>query len=266
MARVFLFHWNAGEARERAARLARLGYNAVIPRFTSGADLKRIAADPPDAFVIDLSRLPSHGREVAAALRGRKATRHVPIVFVDGAPQKRERVRALLPDATFTDWRALRGALRGALRRPSATPVVPGPMAGYAGTPLPKKLGIKSESVVVLRGAPAGFERRLGELPERAHVSRRVRRADLTVLFVRSRADLARRLPSAARALGADQRLWIAWPKQASGLRTDLTQQHVRDRGLALGIVDYKICAIDDTWSGLLFARRQRPPARRTAR
>ena len=145
MARVMLFHWNDVEARERAARLARIGHQAVIPLLRSGADFKPIAADPPDAFLIDLSRLPSHGREVAAALRERKATRHVPIVFVDGAPEKVDRIRALLPDATYTDWKRVRGALRAALRRPVAAPVVPGPMAGYSGTPLPQKLGIKEE-------------------------------------------------------------------------------------------------------------------------
>jgi CheY-like chemotaxis protein len=258
MARVMLFHWNADEAKERAARLARLGHEAVIPLLRSGADFKTIAADPPDAFVIDLSRLPSHGREVAAALRERKATRTVPIVFVDGDPEKVARVRALLPDAAYTDWKRLRAVLRAALRRPPAAPVVPGPMAGYSGTPLPKKLGIKPGSVVALRGAPAGFEQTLGRLPEGVRMTRTARRADRTLLFVRSRAELARRLPGAARALAAGQGLWIAWPKQASGVKSDLSERHVRERGLALGIVDYKICAIDATWSGLLFAKRRK--------
>jgi CheY-like chemotaxis protein len=256
MARVMLFHWNADEAKERAARLTRWGHEAVVPTFTSGTDLKTIAADPPDAFVIDLSRLPSHGREIAAALRERKATRAVPIVFVDGAPEKVARVRALLPDATYTDWTHLRGALRTAMRHPPASPVVPGPMAGYSGTPLPKKLGIKHGSVVALRSAPRGFERTLGQLPDGSRVIRGARRADVTLLFVRSRAELARRLPHAARALATGQGLWIAWPKRSAGTGSDLTQQHVRERGLALGIVDYKVCAIDETWSGLLFARR----------
>ena len=258
MARVMLFHWNDAEARERAARLARFGHEAVIPLLRSGADFRAIAADPPDAFVIDLSRLPSHGREVAASLRERKATRAVPIVFVDGEPEKVARVRALLPDAAYTDWTRLRGALRAALRRPPTAPVVPGPMAGYSGTPLPKKLGIKPGSVVALRGAPAGFEKVLGDLPEGARVTRSTRRADRTLLFVRSQAELARKLRGAARALAVGQGLWIVWPKQSSAMRSDLSERHVRERGLALGIVDYKICAIDATWSGLLFAKRRR--------
>lgn len=262
MARVFLFHWNDAEARNRADRLARLGHEAVVPRFASGADLKTIAADPPDAFVIDLSRLPSHGREVAAALRGRTATRHIPIVFVDGTAEKVERVRRLLPDATYADWSGMRGALRAALRQPLAAPVVPGPMAGYSGASLGKKLGIKPRTRIALRGAPAAFERLLSPLPPGARLSRRAREADLTLLFARSRGDLARRLPAAARELRAGQGLWVAWPKRASRLKTDLTQQHVRARGLALGIVDYKICAIDETWSGLLFAQRRVPKRR----
>lgn len=78
------------------------------------------------------------------------------------------------------------------------------------------------------------------------------------MLFVKTRAQLARRFPVAARALAPGGGLWIAWPKQASGVPTDLTQGHVREFGLARKFVDYKICAIDDTWSGLQFARRRR--------
>jgi len=181
---------------------------------------------------------------------------------VDGPADKVARVRALLPDAAYTDWGRLRGVLRTTLRAPRRARVVPGPMAGYAGVPLPRKLGIKPGSTVALRGAPAGFARTLGRLPDGARLSRGARGADITMLFVRSRAELSRRLPGAARALGTGQGLWIAWPKQASGRRTDLTQQRVRDAGLARGMVDYKICAIDATWSGLLFARRRREAAR----
>jgi hypothetical protein len=88
-------------------------------------------------------------------------------------------------------------------------------------------------------------------------VTRGGRRADRTLLFLRSRAELARKLPGAARALESGQGLWIAWPKQTSGIKSDLSERHVREAGLARGIVDYKICAIDETWSGLLFAKRR---------
>jgi len=81
---------------------------------------------------------------------------------------------------------------------------------------------------------------------------------ELALLFARSRADLERRFPAASRAVGEGGSLWIAWPKQASGVKTDLTQAVVRAHGLGEGWVDYKICAIDETWSGLCFARRKR--------
>jgi hypothetical protein len=136
------------------------------------------------------------------------------------------------------------------------------PNAGYSGTPLPKKLGIKAGSVVALLGAPEGFvERTLGPLPGGATVRTDTRAAfHVAVLFVRSRADLSRRFPPAAKAMGEPGALWIAWPKKTSGVATDLDGNAVRDFGLGAGLVDYKIAAIDETWSGLCFARRRARP------
>jgi hypothetical protein len=126
-------------------------------------------------------------------------------------------------------------------------------VAGYSGTPLPKKLGIKPGSTIALVGAPAGFE--VGELPEDASVRLDARgRADLVVWFVRSRRELR---PERLARLADGRPLWIAWPKRASGVETDLTENVVRDAGLAQGLVDTKVCAIDETWSGLLFWRRR---------
>jgi len=132
--------------------------------------------------------------------------------------------------------------------------------AGYSGTPLPKKLGIKVGSVVALVGAPEGFANdTLGPLPTGA-VLREGARSPFNVglLFARSKADLARRFPAAAKAMGNPGALWIAWPKKASGVATDLDQSGVRDFGLTAGLVDYKIASIDATWSGLCFARRKK--------
>jgi len=131
-------------------------------------------------------------------------------------------------------------------------------VAGYSGTPLPKKLGIKEGSTVVLIGAPRGFETVLGELPAGARVVRRASSgADLTLWFPATRRELEREV----RGLGltATERggLWIAWPKKASGVVTDLTEARVREAGLGGGLVDFKVCAIDATWSGLRFARRR---------
>lgn len=118
-------------------------------------------------------------------------------------------------------------------------------------------MGIKAGSVVLLLHAPAGFEETLGELPDGARLRRGARgTGDVVVLFVGSRAALERGFPVARRVLTPGGRLWIAWPKKASGVATDLTEGDVRAHGLARGIVDYKVCAIDAVWSGLCFAVR----------
>jgi CheY-like chemotaxis protein len=256
--RVQLFHWHEQEAAERAARLRAAGY-IVLPHLPgAGGDLQRFTNPPPDAIVIDLSRLPSHGRDVAVFYRATKRTRHIPLIFVEGEPEKVAKVRTLLPDATYTTWGRIRSALRSAIARPPEKPVTPASaLAGYSGTPLPKKLGIKPGARLALVGAPEGFERVLGPLPEGAGLSRRLTpAADLAIWFVRSLKELRGGVRKMAAATPRDG-LWIAWAKQASGVPTDVTQAAVREAGLSHGIVDYKICAIDPTWSGLKFARRK---------
>jgi hypothetical protein len=221
--------------------------------------------DPPDAFVIDLARLPSHGRALAIWLRQQKATRHRPLIIVEGDRQKTAAVRELVPDAVYTSRSRLVGSVTRALANPPADPVVPGTMAGYSGAPLPAKLGIRAGATLALLDAPDDLDRTLGRLPDGVTVRRTARGcADVIVLFAASRATLERRFPPASRALAEGGRLWIAWPKRASGRGSDLTQAEVRRFGLRNGFVDYKIVAIDTTWSGLCFARRAaRPPSRR---
>jgi hypothetical protein len=122
----------------------------------------------------------------------------------------------------------------------------------YSSTPLPKKLGIGEGSTVALLGAPDDVEQTLGALPEGAILRRSTRgRFDLLLWFVRSKAELARGIDSIA---GRSKGLWILWPKKASGMATDVGERDVRETGLAAGLVDYKICAFDATWSGLKFA------------
>lgn len=260
MPRVQLIHWNAAEAQERVERLRVAGYEVAYRELTGpDPDLRRqLRENPPAAFVIDLGRLPSQGRDVALTLRQNKATRHVPLVFVEGDAEKVARIRQLLPDATYTSWSGIGGALKRAIARPPAEPVVPtSALAGYSGTPLPKKLGIKANSVVALVGAPKDFRKTLGELPDGVRLRAQASgRCDLAIWFVRSRDELRRWIKAMA-VLAADAPLWMAWPKQASGVATDVTQPYVREVGLAAGLVDYKICAIDATWSGLLFRRRK---------
>lgn len=125
-------------------------------------------------------------------------------------------------------------------------------MAGYSGTPLPKKLGIKEARRLALLDAPEGFDATLGALPEAVEVRRSARgRADVVVYFTTSRAAFQKRLPALGRSIFPDGGLWIAWPKRASTVPTDMTEDVVREVALPLGLVDNKVCAIDETWSGL---------------
>ncbi|MCW2498672.1 MAG: hypothetical protein JWN87_348 [Frankiales bacterium] len=128
--------------------------------------------------------------------------------------------------------------------------------AGYSGTPLTAKLGIQTGSRVLLDGAPAGFD--LGPLPAGVTVQGRAGSApyDVGVLFCPDRARLVRRWPVLHARVTPAGRVWVAWPKRASGLGTDLDENVVRNHGLAHGRVDVKVCAIDPTWSGLAFVVR----------
>ncbi len=131
-------------------------------------------------------------------------------------------------------------------------------MAGYSGTPLPKKLGIKEAAAVSLVAAPQGFaERDLADLPAGARlVDGGVAPIDVVVLFVEWMAGLEEQFAAQASRLTPAGGLWVAWPKRASGRPTDLSENLIRDIGLAAGLVDNKVCAIDDTWSGLRFVYR----------
>jgi hypothetical protein len=143
-------------------------------------------------------------------------------------------------------------------------------MAGYSGTPLPRKLGIKPGHRLALLGAPAGFERVLGELPEGVTVTSALagkKAFDVIVLFSMAARELERRFGPSAERLEPNGGLWVAWPKRASGVVTDVTENTVRRVALAAGLVDNKVCAMDETWSGLRCVVRvaDRPRAARQA-
>jgi hypothetical protein len=129
--------------------------------------------------------------------------------------------------------------------------------AGYSGTPLVAKLGIKAGARVRIVSPPADFAETLGSLPD--GVTSAPRGAlDFAILFVTRKVDLLKRFPGLRDRLAAAGMLWVSWPKQSSGATTDLTENVVRAVGLELGLVDVKVCAVDSTWSGLKFVRRLR--------
>ena len=130
-------------------------------------------------------------------------------------------------------------------------------MAGYSGTPLAKKLGISAGANLAIISSPNGFCDGL-ELPDGVTVRTSARgRVDVLVFFATRRAELTRRFPAMKRAIDVDGGLWIAWPKRPSGVASALSENPVREIGLANGLVDNKVCAIDDTWSGLRFVYRR---------
>jgi hypothetical protein len=132
-----------------------------------------------------------------------------------------------------------------------------GSVAGYSGTPLAKKLGIRPGCRVAVVSAPDGFAEHL-RLPPRAQLRTQARgRHDVIVFFVTRRAELARRFPVMRRGLEVHGGLWIAWPKQTSGVATNLHENAVREIGLDHGLVDNKVAAIDSIWSGLRFVYRR---------
>src|SRR3954463_15629250 len=130
-------------------------------------------------------------------------------------------------------------------------------MAGYSGTPLPQKLGIKPGARVALVRAPEKFERQLTPLPDGVRLRTQARGAQDVVLFFATReAELERRFDALARSVAPAGGLWIAWPKRTASVATDLREGLVREIGLAHGLVDNKVCAVDDVWSGLRFVYR----------
>ncbi len=124
--------------------------------------------------------------------------------------------------------------------------------AGYSGTPLPKKLGIKDDHTVALLDEPAGMRQILIPLPDGVTFRTDLRaRPDVAVAFFTRRSAFTKRIDALGRAIFPAASVWIAWPKKASGVETDITEDTVRDVALPKGLVDVKVCAIDDTWSGL---------------
>jgi hypothetical protein len=258
MARIGLIHWRADQADRGLEALRKAGHEVQLVATSNVKDLRALEAEPPDALLIDLSHRPKTGRDVAIFFARRKGTRHVPLVMLEGAPPRVEAIKKLLPDAIYSRWAEVTEALDRALAAPPTDPAVPGAMAPFAGTPLRRRLGIEPGTTLALLGAPDRFEERLGDLPASVRIKRRaVGKADLALLFVPRRRFLDQRLPLVDKMLGESGGLWVAWPKRGSEISSDLSPAVVRSVLDEMGWVDYKVTAVDVTWSGLKFARRR---------
>ena len=261
MPRVLLIHQNAIEAAERVKSLRAAAYDVTVIAPQGLKFLRDVRRAIPGAIVIDIERLPSVGRDIGIALRMAKSTRNLPMVFAGGVPEKIAGIRMSLPDASYAPWPKMGTELKRAMAaRRTTDPVVPRSIfEPYSDTPLLRKLGIKANSSVALLGAPDGFSKSLGRLPDGVRLHEKSGDCDLTMWFVRSTKELDHRIKKIAAQLD-DGLIWIIWPKKTSMIVSDLSQVSVRRAGLASGLVDFKVCAIDATWSGLLFKRRNPPP------
>ncbi len=153
------------------------------------------------------------------------------------------------------------------LSRPgSHNSVTAPPTSGYSGTPLVKKLGIKEGHRVAIVREPESFRDTLGFLPPAVHATTRASaprnsptggNLNVVIAFFKKRSEFERRLPALMEALDVDGGLWISWPKKSSGVETDITEDTVREVALPLGLVDNKVCAVDETWSGLRLVYRK---------
>jgi hypothetical protein len=262
---VQLLHWNANEAATYLKLLRIAGYDVEYDHEFRPGMMRLWRESPPEAFVIDLSRLPSQGREIAIALRQSPVMRCIPIVFCEGAEDKVSRIRAELPDAVYCRAGTLRFALKRAIANPPKHPAKPTRMMDrYASRTVAQKLGIKESSTVALIDAPLDYAKVLGEMPANVRfLENDGPVASVSLCFVREVHSLQRML-SAVRELASATKLWILWPKKASQAGSTVTERLVREHAIELGLVDYKICSVSDVWSAMLFARKERLPKPRS--
>jgi hypothetical protein len=255
---VRLVSWDPDAAREHARALKKAGFAVDASALRSSGLIGQFRDNPPAVILIDLDRLPSHGRAVAIVVHSGKSTRHIPMVFAGGQETKVKTAKEQAPWGIFTDWPGAPAALKKALKRPALTGPGKSYMQHYAGSSLVKKLGFKPDMRAALLGAPEDFESQLGELPEGVEFEAKMGpRTKMAIWFVRSLCELAEEAEYLSARLPEGASLWIVYPKQTSRFKVDFTQYDVRATGLAAGLVDYKICAVDSEWTGLKFARKK---------
>lgn len=257
---VRLFHVKAEEAEALVTLMTDAGYNVYYPGEREPSPYAKIKALEPVAVVIDLSRNPTHARYVGTEIRRHKGLRHIPIVFVDGDHERVKQARAILPDAVYTKRDRLKEALD--LLEPVSDPVVP------AGTVLSdrtaaEKLGIKADARVALIRPPIDYARVIGVLPAGAVLEEDPKEVlPLTLWFVSDLDEFLEGL-RAMRKLAGKSRLWVVYPKQTGKKKKPedgLTQNVIREAARSVGLIDYKICSVDDTWTGFAVTVQKRPP------
>lgn len=258
-ARVFYVHWQEAEARARVATTRVAGFTlewATLNHPAGKPTWKALRANPPHAVLIDLARLPAHGRAVAIVLRENGKTRYVPIVFVGGDPAKVARIRKEVPDAIYCEWDGLEQALRTAVTTPP--PLLPKGAERVKHKPLAKKLGLAEDMRVWLDRAPEGFVDSLSNVPKGVSWETRARGAhELAIVFVERAVEIGDALERAVSRLGERGAVWLAWPKKSAGSKTDITMVAIGLAAKARGLSGYKICSFDEKWAGVRLGRRR---------
>jgi hypothetical protein len=256
MSRVRVVHWKAAEAEPLLEACRAAGHEVEYEPADLPAMAKTVRRTLPEALVIDLSRMPSSGRELAFTIRHTRYTRQIPLIFVGGDPEKVEAIRSHLPDAVFTSLKRVASGIRTAckqvLENPARPPVL---MERYGIRPTAQKMGIKEGSTVALFDAPRDYASVLGALPEGVELVEDPEDIHpVTLWFVRDSRDYQAELPR-KRKLAARSKLWVVWTKGAT--TSGLTGNFVREAAIEVGLVDYKICSVDARWSGMLFALKK---------
>jgi CheY-like chemotaxis protein len=258
MKRVRLLHWKAEEGAAMADALRSAGFDVEYDAKFAPAIMRAMRERPPDAVAIDLSKLPSHGREIAIAMRGNQKTRHIPIIFVGGAADKVSIVREKLPDAGYCERDNMVAAIRKAMKQRVDNPLVPMQMMErYATRTTAQKLGICANAKVAVIDAPRDYARVIGKAPENVEFDEGSwEDCAVTVWFVEEPEALLAALPRMRRA-ATKSKLWVAWPKKAARKDSLLNETLIREMAIESGLTDYKVCSLNDTWSGLCFALKK---------
>ena len=257
-----LICWKEADAARHAAELRRAGYRVIAdPLENPGGAVRYFRELNPDAVVIDLDRLPSHGRELGMSLRASKSTCHLPLIFVGGVAEKIDPIRAAIPGAVFAAWDDVVAAIERAMSQPLEPRLTSRELPRPTGPgSLERKLDIKAQThfaIVAPSGDASWLSELLASVPDGAVTQHRIDSSTTLALFVVStRRDLAHAFTLARKSLPTDASFWIIHPKQTSLLASDFNQDDVREAGLGHGFVDYKVCAVDKDWSALKFARR----------
>jgi hypothetical protein len=243
--RVVVVNRDLIEAGSIAARLCSAEIQAEPYNSRGTRGFRHLRAEPPNAIVIDLALVPSYGRVMGAMIRENKSLRTIPLVFIEGDPEKTAKVRATLPDAVFAPWTKIADAIHRAIRRAPAEPLMP-----VAQSTLLQKLGIREGSRVALLHAPKGFA-----LPKAAWTRSKPESANVILAFFGSIAALGHELPKIAAIVETGMRLWIAWPKRAGSVPTDLSMPRIGEMARPYGLATYKTCSLGEKWSAMVFGR-----------